>query len=109
MSSLDVNCDGSKVYPEFSGHIVTKTWDTGIRVVVPPDQFCWFLPADTSKFRQVVLPFVPENMDQQQPLILTCKKKLQVRVKQGKALGTLHFFKAIEAAHSIKLEWDHKE
>lgn len=104
MCSSVSNCDGSGVFAEFSGPI-SKMWDTGIRIEVPTDQFCWFLPAKPSKFKQVVLRSLPKEQQQQQPLILSCKQA-QCRVKKGKLLGTLHFLKGLEVEKSVKLEWE---
>lgn len=106
MSSLDVSCDGKTVYPESNGHVVTKVWDTGIRVVVPPNQFCWFLP--TSEFKQVVLQSLSDQPEEPQPLILTCKKP-QVRLRQGRPIGALQFLQALKPATSVILQWEHKE
>jgi hypothetical protein len=103
MSNSALTCDSSGgVFAEFSGPI-SKTWDTGIRVQVSPDQFCWFLPTNSSKFRQVVLRCLPDQ--QPQPLILFSKKP-QCWVKKGKLLGTLHFLKGLELEKSIKLVWE---
>jgi hypothetical protein len=99
MSNSSVTCDGSGLFAEFSG-AVPKHWDTGIQIYVPPDQFCWFLPVKTGKWKQVLL----RPSKDVQPLVLRSKQMLS-RVKKGKMFGTLHFLKSIEVEKSVKLEW----
>ena len=85
MSSSLVNCDGSGVFPDFTGP-VPKVWDTGIYIVVPEDQFCWFLPANTNKWKQVLLRASPDP----QPLVLTGNETafdVQVNVHGGGESG----------------------
>lgn len=101
MSSLSVTCDGSGLFAEFSGP-VPKLWDTGVQIYVPPDYFCWFLPANTGKWKQVLLR--PSHNKDLQPLVLRTKRTLP-RVKKGKLLGTLHFLKGVQVEKSVKLEW----
>lgn len=89
------------MFPDFTGP-VPKVWDTGIYIVVPEDQFCWFLPANTNKWKQVLLRASPDP----QPLVLTGRSRVQrYQVKKGKLLGSLHFLKGIEVEKSVKLEW----
>ena len=103
MSNSLVSCDGSGLFAEFNGP-VPKVWDTGIRIAVPVDQFCWFLPANTNKWKQVLLRFSPEP----QPLVLRGRFAIN-NVKRKKLLGTLQFLKGIQVEKSVKLEWKEDE
>lgn len=99
MSSSSATCDGSGVYAQISSP-VPRVWDTGIQVLVPENYFCWFLPANTNKWKQVLL----RPSEHEQPLYLQAKSKI-ARVTKGKLLGTIHFLKSIEVEKSVKLEW----
>lgn len=99
MSSSSVTCDGSGVYAQITAP-VSKVWDTGLHIFVPENYFCWFLPKNTHKWKQVLL----RPSEHEQPLHLQSKFKFP-RVTKGKLIGTLHFLKSIEEEKSVKLEW----
>jgi hypothetical protein len=93
-SSL-VSCDGMTVNSCIAG-LVPRKLDTGIRVVVPQNQLCYFLPINERKFKKVIFSPSPAP----QPLYL--KSYSGARLKKDKLLGVIQF---VTVNRAIKLEW----
>lgn len=94
-----MSCDGSLVTANFAG-LMARKLDSGLQVVVPPGQLCYFLPLKGKKLKKVVFP------ESQEPQPLVFKPYDVYRVKHQEPLGILQF---VTVNPVVKLEWRYQE
>jgi hypothetical protein len=99
MGSSFVTCDGSTVVSNFSG-IVPRSWDTSIRILVPENQICLFVPKNTKKFKNRLMRAGAPG--QEQALIMKSHTP-EMRMKENRVLGHLYF---LSIAPTPTLQWD---
>ena len=90
-----VNCDGRVVSCNLAG-LMPRKLHTGLQIVVPRGQVCYFMPTKGKKLKKVMLEYKPYP----QPLVL--KPYNVYRMKREEVLGELHF---VTVHPFVTLKW----